>query len=117
MKEVAASNTIDMRKITYLIPKRIIDVIFSLIGCIFLIPIATVIKISYVLSGDKYSIFFKQQRTGKNGKNFELIKFRSMVIDNDVRDNSKEDKFTKVGKIIRKLSIDELPQMINVFCY
>jgi len=107
-------TVLSLKRKGFFLLKRTFDVFFSLIGCIALLPIALVIKVSYLLSGDKHSIFFTQVRTGKNGENFNLYKFRSMAIDNNVRDFSKEDQYTKVGKIIRKLSIDELPQMINI---
>ena len=117
----------------YRIIKRLFDIICSLIGIIFLIPITIIIKIISVLSGDFKSIFYSQLRYGKNGKTFRLYKFRSMVPNADevLEKLLKEDKkaakeykknkklkndprITKVGKIIRKASIDELPQLINV---
>lgn len=101
-------------KYTYLFLKRIFDILFSSIGLIFVFFISIFIKISYIITGDFNSIIFKQIRTGKDGKNFTLYKFRSMVVKNDVRDTSKEDQYTKVGKIIRKLSLDELLQLVNV---
>lgn len=67
-----------------------------------------------MLNKDKHPIIFKQKRTGKNGKNFYLYKFRTMVYDNDVYDLSKKDTYTAVGKTLRKLSIDELPQIFNI---
>lgn len=103
-----------LSKKTYSIFKRTMDILISLIGIIFLLPLMLIIKILFLLSGDKDTIIFKQARTGKNGKNFNLIKFRSMKINNNVRDFSKEDEFTKVGKFLRKTSLDELPQLINI---
>lgn len=98
----------------YKIFKRILDIIISLVGLIFLLPLMLIIKIVFLISGDKDTIIFKQIRTGKNGKNFNLLKIRSMKISNDVRDYSKEDEFTKIGKFLRKTSIDEFPQLINI---
>ena len=112
------SKGVSLKKLSksiYNIFKRFCDIIISVIGLIFLLPISIIVKILFILSGDKDTIFFKQERTGKNGKNFKLIKFRSMKINNDVRDFSKEDEFTKVGKFLRKTSLDELPQLINIF--
>lgn len=101
-------------KFAYIIFKRFFEIVFSLIGCIFLIPLCLIVKLLYLVEGDTNPIIFKQDRTGKNGKNFKLLKFRSMKINNDVRDFSKEDEFTKVGKILRKTSLDEIPQLINI---
>lgn len=94
--------------------KRFLDLCIAAFLCIlFLVPmiiIAILIKID-----SKGPVFFKQARTGKNGKEFMLYKFRSMSQDNDVHDFSHGDKHTKVGAVLRKLSLDELPQMINIF--
>ena len=57
---------------------------------------------------------FKQERTGKGGKNFTMRKFRTMAKDNDVNDTSSGDVVTRVGRILRLTSLDELPQLINV---
>lgn len=93
--------------------KRFFDLIMALIlVIIFLIPmiiIAILIKLD-----SKGPIFFKQERTGKNGKIFLLYKFRSMAIDNDVHDFNCQDKKTRVGNVLRKLSLDEFPQLINI---
>lgn len=99
---------------TYSIFKRMLDVFISLIGLIFLFPFMLFLKIIFLLSGDKDTILFKQLRTGKNGKSFYLIKFRSMKMNNDVHDLSREDEFTKIGLFLRKTSLDELPQLINI---
>ena len=120
--------------IIYLILKRILDIIFGLIGIILLIPITIIVKIAYLFQGDFYSIFYSQARIGKNGKLFKIYKFRSMKpnadeeLENILKENEefskeykenkklrKDPRITKVGRIIRKLSIDEVPQFINVF--
>lgn len=93
--------------------KRILDLIIAItLFIIFLIPM---IIISILIKLDsKGPVLFKQERTGKNGKPFNLYKFRSMAVDNDVHDFSKQDNHTKVGDILRKTSLDELPQIINI---
>ncbi len=93
--------------------KYLFDRFFSLILLILLSPILLITGIAIKIDS-KGPVFFKQIRTGKHGKHFYMYKFRSMVADNDVHDLSKSDEFTKVGKVIRKLSIDELPQLINI---
>ena len=117
----------------YLAFKRIFDFVLSFIGCLLLLPIALIIKICYILNKDYNKIFFTQDRIGKNGKKFKLYKFRTMVPDADkilfemlennpeiaqeykINKKLKDDpRITKVGKILRKLSIDELPQVINI---
>ena len=127
-------SRVSVRKISYLVIKRIFDILISIIGLILLIPIALVIKIAYMFTGDFTSIFFVQERIGKNGKLFKFFKFRSMVPNADevlfrtmeldeiiaaeYNKNKKlknDPRVTKIGRAIRKLSIDELPQFINVF--
>jgi len=131
-KVIAARK--DDKKMIYSIIKRLFDITCSLIGCLVLIPIALIVKIAYILTGDFNSIFFVQKRIGKNGKEFNFYKFRSMVPNADeilfqtltidkkmFEEYSKNKKLkddpriTKVGKILRRTSVDELPQMINVF--
>ena len=93
--------------------KRVLDFILSLIILIILIIpmiiIAIIIKID-----DKGPALFKQVRIGKDGKEFIMLKFRSMKVNNEMLDFSKEDQITKVGKFIRKTSLDELPQIFNI---
>lgn len=93
--------------------KRMFDFIIAIILIIiFLVPmliIGILIKLD-----SKGPVFFKQERTGKYGKNFKVYKFRSMTANNDVHDFYKQDQHTKVGTILRKLSLDELPQLINI---
>ncbi len=116
----------------YLIIKRIFDIFCSLIGIIVMIPITIVLKIVYLLYGDKHSIFYKQRRVGKDGKEFNLYKYRTMVygaeevleellldekLGKEWEENHKlenDPRITKIGWILRKTSIDELPQFINV---
>ena len=129
MKKVAAHKV----NIMYLGIKRLFDIIFSLVGCLFLLPIALVVKISYILHKDFNPIFFSQERIGKNGKLFKFYKFRSMVpnadevlknlleSDKDLAEEYKINKkldndprITKMGQLLRKTSLDELPQLFNV---
>lgn len=134
MNENTIEETKDIgRGLSYLIPKRIIDIVGGIVGCILLIPITIFVKIAYLLTGDFGPIFFSQIRIGKNGKLIKIYKFRSMIMNADevleqmlkkdddlareykrFKKFSNDPRITKVGKIIRKTSIDEFPQFINV---
>lgn len=122
-----------LRELGYRFIKRLFDIICGLIGLILLIPITIILKIINMISGDFAPVIFSQNRIGKNGREFKFYKFRSMVPNADeilfktlemdkiaAEEYKKNKKFkndpriTKVGKLIRKLSIDELPQLINV---
>lgn len=102
--------------------KRILDICFSLIGILFFL-IALVILAPVIYFTDKGPIFYNAKRLGKYGKPFKMYKFRSMKVNApDIRNedgstyNSDDDpRVTKIGKIMRKTSVDELPQFINVF--
>lgn len=113
--------------------KRFIDIIGGIVGIIFLIPITLVLYIFKIINKEKGSLFYIQKRIGKNGKIFKMYKYRSMVpnaeqilekyleeneeIRNEYKINKKlkdDPRITKVGKFIRKTSIDEFPQFINV---
>ena len=118
----------------YLAVKRIFDICVSLVGLVFLFPVTVFVKIAYMCTGDFHSVVFVQKRIGKNGKEFTLYKFRTMVPnadeilfktlqmdpilkeEYDTNKKLKNDpRITKVGKIIRRYSIDELPQLVNIF--
>lgn len=101
-------------QVVYFAIKRLFDIIFSLIGLILLIPVFIIIGPIIKLQ-DGGPVFFKQKRTGRYGKEFMLVKFRSMAVDNDAHNFKVEDQITPIGKFIRKTSIDELPQFWNVF--
>lgn len=113
--------------------KRIFDLLCALVGTLLLLPVAIVTKIAYLISGDKKSILYTQKRIGKNGKIIHIYKFRSMVYNADevLKELLKQPEYkkewdlnqkfendpriTKIGNILRKTSLDELPQFINVF--
>ena len=98
--------------------KRIIDFILSLIGLIVLSPVFIVLCI-WIKLDSKGPIFFKQKRVGKNKEYFNILKFRTMYIDTP-KDmpthmlSDPEQYITKAGKFLRKTSLDELPQIINI---
>lgn len=109
--------------------KRIIDIVLSAVGLVCLIPVFIVVAILMKKEEPKGPIFFKQTRVGKNGKEFTMYKFRSMCVDaeeklaellaeNEIKGamfKMKDDpRVTKIGKAIRRNSIDELPQLLNV---
>lgn len=117
----------------YLVIKRIIDILASILGILIMIMLAIIIKIVYVLSGDFKSIIYIQKRIGKDGKPIRMYKFRSMVYNADeilkevLKDEKKleewknyqklenDPRITKIGKFLRKTSLDEFPQFLNVF--
>ncbi len=120
------------KRLLYLTVKRFCDLFFGLMGCIILLPVMLVVKIAYILSGDTAPIIYQQTRVGQYGNTFKLYKFRSMVPNADEvleellkqeeyrkqwETNQKFDndpRITRVGKHLRKASLDELPQFINL---
>lgn len=113
--------------------KRFLDIVGGGIGIILLIPLTIIIYTLSLIKREKGKIFYTQKRIGKNGKVFKMYKYRSMVenadeilekyleenedIRNEYKINKKlknDPRVTKVGKFIRKTSIDEFPQFINV---
>ena len=97
----------------YNIVKRVLDVILAVIMLVVLSPLMLITSLAIKINS-KGPIFFKQKRIGKNGEEFDIYKFRSMCVNNNPSDLSVPDKYTSIGKFIRKTSIDELPQLINI---
>lgn len=137
VNEVTPINTtVDKNRLKAIIEKitkRIIDIIGGLVGIIALIPLTIIIYIANLLSKDKGPLFYCQERIGKDGKIFKMYKYRSMVVGADeklfkyLQENEKarkeykeykklknDPRVTKVGNFIRKTSLDEFPQFINV---
>lgn len=116
-------------KKVYIKVKRVIDVILASIALILLSPLFVIIAIAIKIDS-KGPVFFAHKRIGKNGKIIKLYKFRSMVINaeeliksftpeqmREYKENYKlanDPRITKVGKFLRKTSLDELPQLINI---
>ena len=114
--------------ILYEVIKRIIDIVASFIGLILLSPLILIVSMLIKLES-KGEVIFKQKRVGLNGKEFYMYKFRSMVINAEELKEQLESqnemsgpmfkmkhdpRITKVGKFIRKTSIDEIPQLFNI---
>ena len=134
VRVIKKEKTKTNKKIMYNFIKRTIDVIGALIGIIILIPSTIIIYLARkILKEDKGPLFYEQLRYGKNGKVFRLYKFRSMCIGADKKlkeylENNEEarkefekthklqndPRITKIGNFLRKTSLDELPQMINI---
>lgn len=131
-KDIDMAKVFEKRSIMYIIIKRLFDIICALLGLFFMLPIALVVKIMYVCSGDFNSIFYTHTRIGKNGKKFQLYKFRSMVPNSkemleemlknpnykkewdENQKFEKDPRITKAGDFLRKTSLDEMPQFLNV---
>ena len=96
---------------------RFFDFILSLVGLVVLAPIFIVLAI-WIKSDSKGPVFYKQVRVGRNGIDFGLFKFRSMVVDADKKGlitvGGRDPRITRSGYFIRKYKLDELPQLINV---
>jgi lipopolysaccharide/colanic/teichoic acid biosynthesis glycosyltransferase len=97
--------------------KRLFDIIFSGIVLLFFLPLGLMIALSIVLES-RGGIFFKQERIGRNGVPFGLLKFRSMHTNSElggkITVGSRDARITKVGYYLRKFKLDEFPQFINV---
>ena len=116
----------------YLLTKRVVDIIGAFIGLLLTFPIFVLISVLYLFGENKGPIFFGQSRIGRDGKIFKMYKFRSMIVnaeavlkndkalykkylENNYKLEPEEDpRITKIGSFLRKTSLDELPQLINV---
>ena len=115
------------------ITKRSLDIIGGIVGTIALIPLTAILFLANAISNDNGPLFYTQKRIGKNGKLFKMYKFRSMCVDADeklktyLEQNEEaraeykkykklkhDPRVTKIGKFIRKTSLDEFPQFINI---
>ena len=130
--ETTNDTIVTINILMYKITKRAFDITCSLLSLLGLVPVTILVKICYLLSGDTESVFYKQKRIGKDGKFIYIYKFRSMVNNADevLKELLKDPKYkkewdanqklendpriTKIGGFIRKTSLDELPQFINV---
>lgn len=119
-------------RVVYSATKRLFDLVVALPGTALLLPTALLVKIAYLSTGDFAPIFYTQTRIGKHGKTFRIYKFRTMSADADAQLTellkdakyqqewakhhklSHDPRITKVGKFIRKSSIDEMPQFVNI---
>jgi len=98
--------------------KRPFDVLLSLLGIMVSLPLWMVISLLIWLE-DRKSVFYTQNRVGKNGRIFKAIKFRSMIKDAEkqegpIQASENDPRITKVGKILRATAMDELPQLLNI---
>lgn len=113
--------------------RRTIDILAGLIGLILVIPLTIIVYILNKINHDDGPIFYVQERIGKNGKKFKMLKYRSMVVGAEEKlkeylANNKEaekefkiykklkndPRITQVGRILRKTSLDEIPQLLNL---
>lgn len=96
--------------------KRMIDFIFVSIVLFLILPVLLLVTFVLCFVNKRAGAFFTQERPGRRGEIFKVIKFKTMTDERDAEGNLLPDdvRLTKVGKIVRSLSIDELPQLINV---
>ncbi len=134
VNEAGQENSQDIKQAgaLYVFSKRCMDILGAIMGLIIFSPLFILIPIMYMRGEAKGPVFFKQVRIGKDGKEFYIYKFRSMVVDaesklkkneilykkyieNNYKLEPEEDpRITGIGRFLRKTSLDELPQFINV---
>lgn len=128
-KKVIVDEKYQNQRYVYRFIKRFVDIITSGLGLIILSPVFFIVSLAIKAEDPRGPIFYSQTRLGKGQRPFKMFKFRSMIVDADkkleklLKDNEvdgamfkmKEDpRITRVGKFIRKHSLDELPQLLNV---
>lgn len=131
-----ASKAVDRSRVIVTLEKGIkrgVDFLGGLLGTIILVPVTAVVFIANKVVKDNGPLFYTQERIGKNGKTFKMYKFRSMVVDADeklekyleeneearkeykkYRKLKNDPRITKMGNLLRKTSLDEFPQFINI---
>ena len=130
--EIMEKSQIKKQSLTYLFFKRLTDIVLSLLALICFSPVFLGVWITNRFGDNKGPLFFKQTRIGKNGKPFKMYKFRSMIVNADemlhsnielyekyVENNYKlepdeDPRITNLGRWLRRTSIDEIPQFINI---
>lgn len=127
-----ASLSLEDTSKVYAFSKRGLDIFGAVVGLVLIAPLFLLISILYMYGDSKGPVFFNQTRVGKNGRKFQIYKFRSMILnaeeklkadrelyqkylDNNYKLEPHEDpRITSLGRFLRKTSLDEIPQLINV---
>ena len=129
-EEAAAVKTAAVSKPVYDFFKRLFDIVSSALGLLVLIPLILLISVMILAERSGRGVFFKQKRLGKNGKYIYIYKFRSMVNDAENLERwlngeqlkqyyseykvENDPRVTKIGKLLRRTGLDELPQLLNI---
>lgn len=116
----------------YLLFKRLFDILFGVCGLVLLLPVCAFLKIVFLFTGDRGKLLYQQERVGKDGRIIKIYKFRSMVVDaleqleellkgehyrrewEETQKIEDDPRITKIGHYLRKTSLDDLPQLLNV---
>ena len=117
MKDMDIAKVLEKRKV-HLALKRLMDVVISGGALLVIWPVLLLIALAIRID-DPGPVFYRQVRVGKDGKEFRIYKFRTMVVDADKKGLAitvgRDNRITRVGRILRKTKLDELAQLINVF--